>query len=225
MYCPSCSTQAADGAKFCKTCGLSLTIINQAINGDTGFSDPLRDREYKRARKQISEGIHGISVGAAFLTACGLAYAFLSVQQTFVLIPVLSLALIGLVFVFRNAGKLIDAKVGQKMASRPTQLRGTGALGSAPVTTAFQPQARSSSKSNPPSGASSSSSSPLAPAQPNQSVQRSQTAQPAATQRRSTALAPMNPSRPLPTGRINREQSSPLRRDKKDDDLLAKIRN
>jgi hypothetical protein len=59
MYCPGCSTQANDGAKFCKSCGLNLSVITQALNGGMVVSDPIRDREFKRARKQISDGIHG----------------------------------------------------------------------------------------------------------------------------------------------------------------------
>src|SRR5256886_4127486 len=33
MFCPSCSTQSIEGAKFCKSCGMNLTIITQAISG------------------------------------------------------------------------------------------------------------------------------------------------------------------------------------------------
>ena len=33
MYCPSCSTKATEGAKFCKSCGMNLNIISQALTG------------------------------------------------------------------------------------------------------------------------------------------------------------------------------------------------
>ena len=210
MYCPSCSTQAADGAKFCKSCGLSLSIITQALNGDSGFSDPLRDREYKRARKQISEGIQGTSVGAAFLVAAGLAYACLPIERTIFQVPALIAALVGLVYVFRNIGKLIDAKVGRKMVQGPVQPRGTGALGSGAATIAFQSEKPGSASLNQAAG---------------RSVFQDRAQGEAALSKRALPVPSVDPARPAPTGRINREQSSPLRRDKKNDDLLAKIRN
>ncbi len=213
MYCPSCSTQTADGAKFCKSCGLSLSVVTQALNGDSGFSDPLRDREYKRARKQISDGIQGASVGAAFLAASVLAYIFLPIQQPVFLVPTLISALIGLIYSFRNIGKLVDAKVGQKLAQGPAQTRGTGVLGTGPGMAALQSEKRSSAKLSQP-------------------VTTPSLNQPALAQgtgpmgrREPSPPLPVDPARPAPTGRINREQSSPLPRDKKGDDLFAKIRN
>ena len=213
MYCPSCSTQASDGAKFCKSCGLSLSIITQALNGDSGFSDPLRDREYKRARKQISDGIQGTSVGAALLAASLLAYIFLPIQQTVFLVPTLIFALIGLVYLFRNIGRLIDAKVGQRLAYGPVQARGTGVLQSGAGTVPFQLEKRASSKLSQPSTASS---------LPSSNLTRTESSP---ARRESTPSGPADPPRLAPTGRINREQSSPLTRDKKSDDVLARIRN
>ena len=215
MYCPSCSTQAADGAKFCKSCGLSLTVVTQALTGETGFSDPFREREYKRARKQISEGIQGVSVGAAFVTASALTYFFLMpINQTVFLVPALIFALLGLIYVFRNVGKLIDAKVGQKMAIGTAPLpRGTGALGSGTTTAAFQSATRPSANLNPTTGRATVTQTAVAQEEP------------ALSKRDLITPSGFDSARPLPTGRINREQSSPLRRDKKNDDLLAKIRN
>jgi len=33
MYCPNCGTQASEGRKFCRGCGLGLDFISQALNG------------------------------------------------------------------------------------------------------------------------------------------------------------------------------------------------
>ena len=84
MFCPTCSTAAAEGAKFCKTCGLNLTIVTQALSGGVIAADPMRDREYKRARKSISDGIQGVAVGAALLLAIGL------IGSGFLAVPVLT---------------------------------------------------------------------------------------------------------------------------------------
>ena len=69
MYCPGCSTQAAEGAKFCKSCGMNLSVVTQALSGGVSVSDPLRDREFKRARKQVSDGIQGLAIGSAVIVA------------------------------------------------------------------------------------------------------------------------------------------------------------
>src|SRR6185503_7572471 len=127
MYCPSCSTKATEGAKFCKSCGMNLNIISQALTGGSfGVADPLRDREYKRARKEISEGIQGAGIGAALLVAAGLGYA-LAPTQTVIYLIALVLALIGLVKLFRSVARILDAKVGAKLMA-PAMQRSTGGL-------------------------------------------------------------------------------------------------
>lgn len=210
MYCPTCSTQAVEGAKFCKTCGMNLAAVTQALSGGVTVSDPLRDREYKRARKQISDGIHGIAVGSALLIAAGLAY-FLMPKNTYVYVLSLALALTGVIKLFKSIGTIIDAKVGPKMVDPALQPRGTGGL-SAPQS---QPQAN---------------------VRPSQRLSLDASKQPPAPTRPvahedgnavSGLPAPTPPdqlSRP-PTGRINREHSSPLRNLNKDDDLISKLRN
>src|SRR5215469_1362231 len=123
MYCPTCSSAAAEGAKFCKTCGLNLTIVTQALSGGVIASDPMRDR------KSISDGIQGMAVGAALLLAAAGAYLMLPRER---LIYVLSLAaaLAGLVTFFRSLGHIVDAKIGPKLLDPALQSRGTGPLAS-----------------------------------------------------------------------------------------------
>src|SRR5262245_66091698 len=77
MYCPTCSTHSNDGTKFCKSCGMNLGVVTQALNGGVVVSDPLRDREFKRARKQVSDGIHGSAVGAGLLIAAASPHFFI----------------------------------------------------------------------------------------------------------------------------------------------------
>src|SRR6185369_12022145 len=111
MYCPTCSTQAVEGAKFCKTCGMNLNVVTQALNGEAIVTDPLREREFKRARKQISDGIHGVAVGAALLVAAGLPYilnkAVSLPLNSYITALALALALAGIIKLFRSIGSII----------------------------------------------------------------------------------------------------------------------
>ena len=194
-----------DGAKFCKSCGMNLSVITQALNGGVVISDPIRDREFKRARKSISDGIHGSAIGAALLVAAALIY-FL-IRTTPWIYPIsLVLALGGIIKLFRSIGSIVDAKVGPKLLDPALQPRATGGLNSSQV---FPTTVRTS--------------------------QRLSTPQPANTRaitmdRESVGPPPTgetpveNFARPL-TGRINREHSSPLRSFDKDDDLMSKLRN
>ena len=133
MYCPSCSTLAVEGAKFCKACGMNLTIIAQAINGGVVIADPARDRDYKRNRKQISAGINGAAIGAALLIAAVVAYVIMKDIGILAYPVTLVLALIGLIKLFKNVGEIVDAKVGAKLIETPSQTRPTGGLNSANV--------------------------------------------------------------------------------------------
>lgn len=204
MYCPTCSTLSSDGMKFCKSCGMNLSVVTQALSGGVVVSDPLRDREFKRTRKQISDGIHGSAVGAALLVAAALPY-FLIPKSAWVYTTSLLLALGGIVKLFRGVGSILDAKVGPKLVDPALQPRGTGGLNNGqPLTTGVRPS------------------------------QRLSTGQPANTRafaldsdRRgspSSEAPPENLGRPM-TGRINREHSSPLRAFDKDADLMSKLRN
>src|ERR1700760_2717900 len=104
MYCPGCSTQAVEGAKFCKTCGMNLNAVSQALSGEIAVSDPLREREFKRTRKQVSDGIHGIAVGTALLVAAVLPYILSKVGiisfNNYIAALALALALGGIIKLF-----------------------------------------------------------------------------------------------------------------------------
>lgn len=206
MYCPTCSTLSSDGMKFCKSCGMNLSVVTQALNGGVVVSDPLRDREFKRTRKQISDGIHGSAVGAALLVAAALPY-FLIPKTPWVYTASLLLALGGIVKLFRGVGSILDAKVGPKLVDPALQPRGTGGLTNGLALPAgVRPSQRLSA---PPANtrAFALDSEPRASSLPSDSPGESL-------------------GRPMPmTGRINREHSSPLRAFDKDDDLMSKLRN
>ena len=211
MYCPTCSTLSSDGMKFCKSCGMNLSVVTQALNGGVAVSDPARDREFKRTRKQISDGIHGSAIGAALLVAAALPY-FLIPKTPWVYAASLLLALGGIIKLFRGVGSILDAKVGPKLVDPGLQprgtgglTRGTGGLNGQGVGSGVRP----SQRLNTPSPASTRSFAVEGEARP-------------------SALPPEAPPdslmRPM-TGRINREHSSPLRAFDKDDDLMSKLRN
>ena len=216
MYCPSCSTQAIEGAKFCKSCGMNLGVVTQALNGGVTVTDPLRDREYKRARKQISDGIHGFAVGGAFLAGATLSY-FLVPRNSYVYALALALALFGIIKIFRSVGSIIDARVGPKLLDPALQPRGTGGLSTAQATqTTPTTNVRPSQRL-------------VADALRNPAAQPAHT-RPVSSERAVDQLlqAPMPPveSAPRPlTGRVNREHSSPLRKPDREEDLISKLRN
>ena len=194
-----------DGAKFCKSCGMNLSVITQALNGGVVISDPVRDREFKRARKQISDGINGSAIGTSLLVAAALLY-FL-IHATPWIYPVsLVLALGGIIKLFRSIGSIIDAKVGPKLLDPALQPRATGGLNSSQ---SFPANVRPSQR--------------LSGGQPAHTRAISPEGEAGGTT--VPSVTPVeNYARPS-TGRINREHSSPLRSFDKDDDLMSKLRN
>ncbi|HLG16010.1 MAG TPA: zinc ribbon domain-containing protein [Blastocatellia bacterium] len=211
MYCPNCSTQGVDGAKFCKACGMNLSIITQALNGGVSGPDPHRDREYKRARKQISDGIHGSAIGLALLVAAALAYVLIP-GNVYVVVSTLVLALFGVIKLFRSIGGIIDAKVGQKLLDPASHPRGTGNLSAAaPVTSALQ-VVRSSQRL---------AMDPARPAGNTRPVNPDAGANPPAPP---SVMPPNAPPPPL-AGRVNREHSSPLKKLERESEIFTNLRN
>jgi hypothetical protein len=185
---------------------MNLNVVTQALNGGVVVSDPLRDREFKRARKQISDGINGSAIGAGLLVAAALSF-FLIPPNPWIYTASLFVALAGIVKLFRSVACIIDAKVGGKLIDPALQPKGTGGLTGGLSTTVKSSQRLNDS---------------------------GRSAPPAYTRPVSLEVdsggAPLNDpvvdnaGRPL-TGRINREHSSPLRAFDKDDDLMSKLRN
>jgi hypothetical protein len=212
MYCPICSTQAIEGAKFCKSCGMNLSVITQALSGGVVVTDPLRDREFKRSRKQISDGIQGVAIGAALLVVALLAY-FLIPKANWVYAVSLVLALAGIYKLFRSVGSIIDAKVGPKLLDPALQPRASGGLNTAQAaSTNILPGQRLAAEAFRPGAAQPANTRPVSlETDINASLN-------------STNTPPEGQPR-IGTGRINREHSTPLRKLSKDDDLVSKLRN
>jgi len=205
MYCPGCSTQAAEGAKFCKSCGMNLSVVSQALSGGVSVSDPLRDREFKRARKQVSDGIQGLAIGSAVIVAGAVAYIFLP-RETWVYVVSLALGLFGIVKLFRSIGAIVDARVGPKLLDPALQPRAaTGNLNnSGPIN--VRPSQR---LGDPPS---------KVPAQ-------TRPVQSAIPTEKQQAPPGADPAPRAATGRINREHSTQLRNLDQEEDLMSLLRN
>ena len=187
---------------------MNLSVITQALNGGVVISDPARDREFKRARKQISDGIQGTAVGTALLVAAAIPY-FLTTKTPWIYTASLLLALGGIIKLFRSIGSIVDAKLGPKLVDPALQPRGTGGLSTAQN---LPNGVRASQRLN----------------ETGRSGQPTHT-QPIALDGEVGMPLPSEPpldsfGRPA-TGRINREHSSPLRGFDKDSDLMSKLRN
>jgi hypothetical protein len=215
MFCPSCSTAAPEGGKFCKSCGLNLTAITQAVGGVTAVLDPIREREYRRARKKISDGIQGSTIGAAVIVVAALAY-FLLPSGNVVYALSLVLGLVGIVTFFRSIGHIIDAKVGPKLLGPALQPRGTGPLNASTIASVTGSLAATTASRRLPAE--------LARPQGQEAEARRTT-----TVERGKAGYPPPPASGGPsrtgTGRVNIEQSSQLRKKGIDDDFISKLRN
>jgi hypothetical protein len=197
---------------------MNLTLVTQAFTGGVQIvSDPLRDREFKRARRQVSDGIQGLAVGAAIIVVAVLCYVFIP-QGTWVYILSLALALAGIVKLFRSIGGIVDARVGPKLLDPALQPRATGGLtpsNTGPV------GVRSSGRladplSKPPA--------PTRPVNTSSPAEKSLAEKAPSTQERPAAPVQEPPAR-YGTGRINREHSSPLRKPENDEDLMSLLRN
>jgi hypothetical protein len=207
---------------------MNLNVVTQALSGEVISTDPLREREFKRARKQISDGIHGVAVGAGLIAAASLPYVLYKViglsLNSYWIGLALALALAGLIKLFRSAGSIVDAKIGPKLLDPALQPRPTGNLNS--VASASASSAKSNHRF---------SSEAVRPLTSTPANTRPVSLEASAEEVKATDAGPRNQTPPTgafdpslirpSTGRINREHSTPVRRLEKDDDLLSRLRN
>jgi hypothetical protein len=45
MYCPKCATQNLDGASFCRSCGVNISLVSQALTGQITQPQPPVEQE------------------------------------------------------------------------------------------------------------------------------------------------------------------------------------
>jgi hypothetical protein len=196
---------------------MNLNVVTQALNGGLAIADPARDREYKRVRRQISDGIQGVAIGTAVLVAAVLTYIFIP-NNAYTYVICLVLALFGIVKLFRSIGAIVDARVGPKLLDPELQPR-TSTTGNLTAPTSIN-----------------SGSIPQRPSQ-RLSMDQTRTSSPPAQNTRPVSMSgplpmpqrtgnlPAEPPLRQGTGRINREQSTALRRPEQEDDLMSRLRN
>ena len=68
MYCPRCSTQNMDSARFCRACGANLSLVPQALTGKLPEAQSEgRGRRRRRREPSLGGGITRTFIGMAFL--------------------------------------------------------------------------------------------------------------------------------------------------------------
>jgi hypothetical protein len=60
MFCPQCATQNADGAKFCRSCGIELEAVALALSGKSKKPAKKNKSEPKTAEDWIEKRIDGV---------------------------------------------------------------------------------------------------------------------------------------------------------------------
>lgn len=71
MYCPKCATQNADDAKFCRSCGVNLSLVPQALTGQLPEAPSRRHRhrhDFEHGGPAtLASGIMKVFMGVGFL--------------------------------------------------------------------------------------------------------------------------------------------------------------
>lgn len=153
MFCPKCATQNMDGARFCRSCGLDISLVPQAMTGSIqpAYSNEMiaeGESEHKGKRgKQpsIESGIRNIFVGLGFLcVAIALSFSGNGRGWWFwMLIPAFSM-MGGGVAEYLRGRKAEDRTQFQPEGMRPASLH-------SPVVNEFQRRGTSDLMSPPPS--------------------------------------------------------------------------
>lgn len=74
MYCPGCGTNNLDGARFCRSCGVDISLVPQALTGhvpdnqSVDIEDDERDRHGRRkGPPSLDKAIKNIFMGLGFI--------------------------------------------------------------------------------------------------------------------------------------------------------------
>lgn len=75
MFCPKCATQNMDNARFCRACGLDISLVSNALSRQAPLAPAVADEEsedkpkHHRPKKQVTyaKAFENLGVGVAFL--------------------------------------------------------------------------------------------------------------------------------------------------------------
>jgi hypothetical protein len=134
MFCPKCATENISGARFCRSCGIDVSLIPQALAGnlpqavpvaedDDDDSDRSRRRHRRGKHPNIEGGLRNIFVGIGFLmVAIALAFTPMGRMWWFwMMIPAFSMIGGGVAEYMRakNAEKELPPHAAQEQSQLP----------------------------------------------------------------------------------------------------------
>ena len=75
MFCPKCATQNLEGAKFCRSCGIDISLVPQVLTGELATRLSVADdRSNRRASRRehrdvptIERAVRHLFMGVAFV--------------------------------------------------------------------------------------------------------------------------------------------------------------
>ncbi|HVG19916.1 MAG TPA: zinc ribbon domain-containing protein [Blastocatellia bacterium] len=71
MYCPRCATQNSDDTKFCRSCGVNLSLVPQALTGRLPDARTGRRGRHREGRLEkppnLTRGITQLFTGLGFI--------------------------------------------------------------------------------------------------------------------------------------------------------------
>jgi hypothetical protein len=76
MYCPRCATQNTDDAKFCRSCGIDISLVPQAVTGQLAERLAAEDYSHHGRRRRnrgdkgppsIERAVKSLFMGLAFI--------------------------------------------------------------------------------------------------------------------------------------------------------------
>ncbi|MBI3652724.1 MAG: zinc ribbon domain-containing protein [Acidobacteria bacterium] len=68
MYCPSCGTENQDGVKFCRLCGVNLSLVPQALTGQLPQEPSTRrSRRDRHHQPSMESAIRNLFMGIGFI--------------------------------------------------------------------------------------------------------------------------------------------------------------
>ncbi len=69
MYCPKCATQNLEDARYCRSCGINLSLVPQALSGQLAEaqSDANPWKHHRKGEPSIADGIQKLFMGVGFL--------------------------------------------------------------------------------------------------------------------------------------------------------------